>query len=1830
MTSYSLFSFFHKIFDVIRRGPRWFFFLVLAFSLGCVKPSKFQNTQNKDYSRTGNLIDFNNRALFQAGNIRLENRKFSYTGRSDWYGVDHIDLWFSVCDLRDRAARGTLMGQRFHIKSELGESILWTKKDDKVEFTNPITVSSDNCLRWKQEIPVFDYFAKSVNLAIHYEIESLSGNMGKIVRRVGLNPWDMYRNESQFIGFRDLTFLDKRDWPRGEWITGERRVIAALKGDLYPPDATLQMRNVRVLPVQREQQPNQLIEKDFEDIGINEETEKKIRKRVDERVLERAGINMTVNVTALPFTRMKDSTGVVNPNQEILSGRFRVFANLVASGFSGDKKKYLLTDDVHKIIGQKTAFTWSVDGNGLQVSLPMVLKKRNTLGRVELVLKIVPMSPGLKHLKPFTGVYDLGEWNEWVRNQTPQFKREGYEPMQDIDYDKYIEKLERDNAKLERDKDGKLKIKTLQDAKRFIFSSFTPRFVRIMPGETATDRTLQYRVETCIVNGITGNPVGEGLQFNIKTHDNYGGEYTIRRETNNEGCLTWFGFLSHKYYRKEVLKRKEALVTFAGTVGCEYVEASKCVNQTGGHIKFENKYVYYMNPWDEKWTFGWDAREMLRDYPEQIKEQRKNAPDSKIFIADFKYDTLGFRYSVDKFLNLKVKKTVLLSFHVYALKYNSIVLGRGATERLRDGIYLMKVAMQKDYLDPSTRGVRIYDKKLSLRNQETDNAHEEFLESLKGMTIEELNSLKLYDTLTFETQISPNEVNLVELNNQESYPVAVDENGKPIKFYEDESGNVYPAARLYTDDERNVYTVNHGDPLPNELIGSGKKQFITIQQKLVRVIGGRIITPIELEISDLRLMRIRNQFFLQLETIDEHKLRLATTIDRVIKYSAKKYNFGENYRKIYEMMDKFEGTFKQKLENEDIRTAIDNLFSEIFSENVSSTYSEGELQEIRKEIYTMFGLKEDMEDYEERKKEVMEKLSTIFQYKLAGLSTTASFRNDKRAIIDDIIAQYSKNSEDRVQSIMSGIGQSDPSQVKYHDRDPWQKFMFPRDNWKSWKDFLHDILRHRIFHMETSDEKIKILESIQDDLKNIDFTTSPLTPNFSLDFLSNKGPTPNPKYDKDGNELPDDEASGLPARTFVGPLTFLFNRNQSHLRPTDVLNEYYCKTATCNVPEMIDQMIGYESGGRPIHLSGDSVNEGYENNKYYGFLRAYYNMTVDRLIEMKKEIDRKYIRQMELGSQLINFVRSMRLKHLSLDNRNPDLGLREIDWESCRKKDLNSLEECYSPLESGPELYDKDIFYKQLNDRYYSRQMIDSYFEEFSDESDRTEKELISQTETDNKNAKYYYLDNNQLDKKDIREIITTGPDDKTYNPKKNRDFMHRMCFILTQNLFSKNFFSSLFNSDISNRNRKGIKTYPKFSKGIDFLHDIEKDCHKFIANAYKYPSKKNGRRRKRKSELTRLRESDLWDRPNPDIIEYSPIVIERKVRVFKTTGRYIYRGGKSMNVNASSGFNVASTRGLYSSTRTAFKPYSWFKDFTVWVAGGAAIGAVAGGVGAIPGAAAGAGVAVLAGITKAVLSGFDISRSNSRDETITRRGGTTISSGVFLVAQQATLDVELGEYEKCLVARFHPRFLKYILKNKVTITDTEIDVFSNRTTENSGFNDETDFESLGIMICTGEKENKCLPVKEKYFYFTQHFTDGDMLDVADLHNHPWLLQLRGIRDFMTFTALIGAREIEADKTTWVSQLANETYKDFVSLNLSGSQQENIPSKFKVVEQDSDFNWIIKSLTKTYFNVLPTFPSIYTLNAEEREFPWNEPDPNHLFSPPNPSLVGCYPSESDG
>lgn len=273
------------------------------------------------------------------------------------------------------------------------------------------------------------------------------------------------------------------------------------------------------------------------------------------------------------------------------------------------------------------------------------------------------------------------------------------------------------------------------------------------------------------------------------------------------------------------------------------------------------------------------------------------------------------------------------------------------------------------------------------------------------------------------------------------------------------------------------------------------------------------------------------------------------------------------------------------------------------------------------------------------------------------------------------------------------------------------------------------------------------------------------------------------------------------------------------------------------------------------------------------------------------------------------------------------------------------------------------------------------------------------------------------------------------------------------------------------------------------------------------------------------------WER-RPD--KHTPtFIVERKYKIYQT-GDYRFKGGKSMNLNVGASFSLNHS-----------ESFSFGKSYNL-------LGPLNG----IP-------------YVGAILSPAALRLSS--DESKSRSDGTSISEQAFLVMQQATMDLELLRYEKCAIVRMHPdRFNEIPMFYFGSRGDSEGDrkVLSEIT--------------RGLMFCKGEEETKPIAVRERYYYFTQHFTEGDQLDSSDLYNHPWLLGLRGVRDFHTFVALLKA----------------------------------VPYNWKLDAVVEEEGWALQHMMNTYREIHPTFPGLYSILSTEEdklEYPF-EDRPHNSFA----------------
>jgi hypothetical protein len=337
-----------------------------------------------------------------------------------------------------------------------------------------------------------------------------------------------------------------------------------------------------------------------------------------------------------------------------------------------------------------------IDGE-VQVQGFMDFRNRVPEGQVQAILTVSPyvelnaqsnvaMELGPAGLEPFAGVYAIDSFQRAATNVS------GVALFEDIS-DKYRSTNENLIPLHGQTPNG------VQQIFPFQFSQLEVRFLMYAGGETATKRSVYFKVRTRVYNPLTNTPV-PNEKFNIiplrtagftdDVNDIEGAltdpalnfEGTLI-STDSEGWLEWTDRISHQYYRKEQY--------FVRTVQVTHPDS-----------EFKGQLEMIINPWDFTWTFGFDSRLQTGQFVKNLIELENQGvveprEPSVFYEPDYRWEAIGFRYSIDKFLTLTIKKRMQLSLYPKALRYNSLTLGRNAIQPVRDGVYLMKLALRNNY-----------------------------------------------------------------------------------------------------------------------------------------------------------------------------------------------------------------------------------------------------------------------------------------------------------------------------------------------------------------------------------------------------------------------------------------------------------------------------------------------------------------------------------------------------------------------------------------------------------------------------------------------------------------------------------------------------------------------------------------------------------------------------------------------------------------------------------------------------------------------------------------------------------------------------------------------------------------------------------------------------------------------------------------------------------------------------------------------------------------------------------------------------------------------------
>lgn len=714
--------------------------LGLVLMSACTKPDSKPDSVNGGNGTEG-IATFSISSL--EGKGILVNPKSIYRNKTDganrqghWRTPRAVSYTFNAC-IEDRATRNKARGQTFKIE------IPGTKLG--IADVTPTTPSG--CLSWRETIPFSFYVRNSRWVVVERDIVGAGAHTGRQRIRFAINPWSVGDGAREHG--RDFVFLREESLPE-EKLVQFPQMNAALSGQLQGDDELI-ADGVQIKTIRNSERST--------------------------------GTSLRFEITVEPKVRFAGQPDLDSPKWEkINSGDFFVVAHLVMDKAGAGLNERMILGSGESIAssradarthegvvvervgatGQKEKTEYPVNGYGRVVDGKLVLRMnafveaRVAQGNLRLSMKLIPR--GVSGLKSFEGIYELGH----IRSLASSFSGDLIEECRDADTACKVAEFLKTAKNFKEARESGL----AQLASPYLFEKVRLRFIQVQPGETATRRTVKYQASTCVVDWFTGEKV-IGLPFKVSYEDS---TEVKNLETLHDGCLSWTSSIFHEYYEPE-----------------RFIEKTVIFEKGNGVTA---KRSFFINPWDDKFTFGFDEG----DFPSELRTSKKI--DSRFFLSEYGYHTVKFQYNIDNMMQLEVKKTVLMELQPQVLRYSGIINARKMTEPLRDGIWLMKVAIQKNYLDPAQAGVVI--DKLQENQAKIRLDHEPASQEVRRMH-KRLQEMKL---------------------------------------------------RAQT------------------------KEYISTQTALVRVTDGVIIQPVELTMQDLRMMRVRANFLVQLQPVDEQKLQL--------------------------------------------------------------------------------------------------------------------------------------------------------------------------------------------------------------------------------------------------------------------------------------------------------------------------------------------------------------------------------------------------------------------------------------------------------------------------------------------------------------------------------------------------------------------------------------------------------------------------------------------------------------------------------------------------------------------------------------------------------------------------------------------------------------------------------------------------------------------------------------------------------------------------------------------------------------------------------------------
>lgn len=391
---------------------------------------------------------------------------------------------------------------------------------------------------------------------------------------------------------------------------------------------------------------------------------------VTEQKLTKDGVELLVEMRPTPSIQLTKMNGEMFL-RPLTAGSFKARMKLIHLYQQGDK-------EIRRLLTETAPMDVKMDNGSLAIKSAMALPALPTRGQIMLGLELQPIN-GPQGLTSFDGIYLLGEYDQIKGSsflklntlvaQTKDFKISNYVNATLTEVTHSSQPGQTTTVDAETYQKPKIEVSQLEF-----------RFIRVGLEKTAT-REVFYNIRACVRNGLDQKNTRSHTFKITKFRQSETEEApSVSVKTDNNSCLSWDESITFKYF--------------------------DCQRYLKGFVTIENKDLgmsekleIIVNPWESQGAVARDMRYVDPSEKLILSCQATERPRTQLIVDGFSYNTLSYNYSVDSMLNLTVTKKVQMKMDPRLLVYSSLSNGRAEVERLRDGVYLLRLAVvqNRDY-----------------------------------------------------------------------------------------------------------------------------------------------------------------------------------------------------------------------------------------------------------------------------------------------------------------------------------------------------------------------------------------------------------------------------------------------------------------------------------------------------------------------------------------------------------------------------------------------------------------------------------------------------------------------------------------------------------------------------------------------------------------------------------------------------------------------------------------------------------------------------------------------------------------------------------------------------------------------------------------------------------------------------------------------------------------------------------------------------------------------------------------------------------------------------